>query len=202
MPYFVSQYNSEIQQEIADHLNPPKEQGNDWRLVASKLNFSNNVIEKMKADQSQNPAYRLLQNCTNITTDKFLAVLTDPKVERKDVIGVMWECAKPPDGTRERSPTQESVSSSWCSPPSSPFDREMPQYDPSCPDSGIGRYEILSILSTLGVTGGAWSVQLVRSLCLPTRRSPVRSPALPRFQSLCDLLFPLSQLSFPSFWGR
>ena len=128
MPHLVSQYNFEIQQEIADHLNPPKEHGNDWRLVASKLNFSYNFIENIKADQMQSPTHRLLENCTSITTDEFLAVLTDPKVQRKDVIFVMWECARPPSLGRLS--------------------------DRSYPDSGIGRYEILSILSTLGVTGG------------------------------------------------
>ena len=47
----------------------------------------------------------------------------------------------------------------------------------------------------------AWLVQLVRSLPSATD-SPVRSPALPRFQYLCSLLSCLSYLSFPSFQDR
>ena len=39
-------------------------------------------------------------------------------------------------------------------------------------------------------------------LCFPTTKSLVRSSALPRFEYLYDLLFRLSQLSFPSFRGN
>ena len=50
-------------------------------------------------------------------------------------------------------------------------------------------------------SGRAWLEQLVRSLPSDSK-VPSSSPALPRFESLCDLLFRLSQLSFPSFRGR
>ena len=45
--------------------------------------------------------------------------------------------------------------------------------------------------------GRAWLAQLVRS-SIPG----LRSPALPKFEYLCNLLFLLSQLSFPSLQGR
>ena len=51
------------------------------------------------------------------------------------------------------------------------------------------------------LTGRAWWAQLVRSL--PSdHKVPSSILALPRFEYLCDLLFYLSQLSFPSFRGR
>ena len=57
------------------------------------------------------------------------------------------------------------------------------------------------ILVWPNIFGRAWLVQLVRSL--PSDHKASSSIlALPRFEYLCNLLFHLSQLSFPSFWGR
>ena len=71
----------ELQNEISKSLNRQKESGNDWRLVASRLQFSS-IIHQL--EQKSNPTVELLRECTVTTCKELLDILVD--IKRTDVL--------------------------------------------------------------------------------------------------------------------
>lgn len=71
----------ELQNEFSKSLNPQKESGNDWRIVASRLQFSS-IIPHL--EQKSNPTIELLRECTVTTCKELLEILVD--VGRSDVL--------------------------------------------------------------------------------------------------------------------
>lgn len=71
----------ELQNEFSKSLNPQKESGNDWRIVASRLQFSS-IIPRL--EQRPNPTIELLRECTVTTCKELLEILVD--VRRSDVL--------------------------------------------------------------------------------------------------------------------
>lgn len=66
---------------MSKSLNPQKESGNDWRLVASRLQFSS-IIQKL--EQKTNPTVELFRECTVATCKELLEILVD--IKRTDVL--------------------------------------------------------------------------------------------------------------------
>ncbi|XP_078345554.1 uncharacterized protein LOC144631057 [Oculina patagonica] len=81
LPHLVKDLTWEVQNEISKSLNPQKESGNDWRLVASRLEFSS-IIHRL--EQKSNPTVELLRECTVTTCKELLEILVD--VKRTDVL--------------------------------------------------------------------------------------------------------------------
>lgn len=71
----------EQQNEFSKSLNTQKESGNDWRIVASRLQFSS-IIPQL--EQKSNPTIELLRECTVTTCKELLEILVD--VGRSDVL--------------------------------------------------------------------------------------------------------------------
>lgn len=93
-------------------LDPIKLTGNDWREVASRLQFSS-IIPKLKKEQS--PTVGLLEQCTETTSKELLEILVDKK--RTDVLeGISKFISKNKEQSGPKCPTQESVlDGSFCS---------------------------------------------------------------------------------------
>lgn len=81
LPELVKDFTWELQNEFSKSLNPLKEFGNDWRVVASRLQFSP-IISRL--EQKLNPTVELLRECTGTTSRELLEILVD--VKRMDVI--------------------------------------------------------------------------------------------------------------------
>ncbi|XP_068688106.1 uncharacterized protein [Montipora foliosa] len=110
LPQKVKDYSWELQHEFSKSLNPHKESGNDWRVVASRLQFSR-IIPQL--EKKENPTVELLRECTETTTRDLLKILVD--VNRTDVLDdilkfVNVEHVK----LLAKSPTQESITGDSC----------------------------------------------------------------------------------------
>jgi len=81
LPHLVKELTWELQNEFSKSLNPQKESGNDWRIVASRLQFSS-IIPHL--EQKSNPTIELLRECTVTTCKELLEILVD--VRRSDVL--------------------------------------------------------------------------------------------------------------------
>lgn len=74
----------ELQNEFSKSLNPLKEiSGNDWRVVASRLQFSSIIIAQLE-QKSNNPTVDLFRECTEATCKELLEILVE--VKRTDVL--------------------------------------------------------------------------------------------------------------------
>lgn len=124
----------EVQNEISKSLNPEKVAGNDWRLVASRLQFSS-IIPQL--EQKSNPTVELFRECTVTTCKELLEILID--VKRTDILDDIMKLIN--NGSSSFSglmgaklPMQESLDGDSC-------------YSLSWPlqDSGNARYAIIMI---------------------------------------------------------
>ena len=77
----MKDFTWEQQNEFSKSLNPQKESGNDWRIVASRLQFSS-IIPRL--EHKSNPTIELLRECTVTTSRDLLEILVD--VRRSDVL--------------------------------------------------------------------------------------------------------------------
>lgn len=85
LPQLVKDLTWEVQNEISKSLNPQKQSGNDWRLVASRLQLSN-IIQNL--EEKANPTIELFRECTVTTCRELLEILVD--INRTDVLdGIM-----------------------------------------------------------------------------------------------------------------
>lgn len=112
LPKLVSEYPWKLQNEFAKMLDPIKMSGNDWRAVASRLQFSS-IIPQLK--QTQSPTVGLLGECTETTSKELLEILVDEK--RTDVLECISKfISKNMEQFGPKCPTQESVlDGSFCS---------------------------------------------------------------------------------------
>ena len=86
-------------------MNPLKESGYDWRIVASRLQLTW-IIQRL--EQKLNPAVEMLGECTETTSKELLEILVD--VRRTDVIDHMLKFfGKNARLLGPRHPTQESI---------------------------------------------------------------------------------------------
>lgn len=81
LPSHVKDFDFEVQREFSRSLDDRKENGDDWRIVASRLGFSN-IIPNLEL-RSQ-PTIHLLRQCTETTCGQLLKILVD--VKRSDVL--------------------------------------------------------------------------------------------------------------------
>ncbi|XP_066016943.1 uncharacterized protein [Pocillopora verrucosa] len=108
LPHLVKDFDWEVKNEFAKSLDDHKENGNDWRLVASRLGFSN-IIHRL--EKVSKPTIELLRQCTTTTCKDLLEILVD--INRSDVLDDVdkhyiesnTNSIRPP---HLRSPTQES----------------------------------------------------------------------------------------------
>ena len=98
----------ELQNEFSKSLNPLKEiSGNDWRVVASRLQFSSIIIAQLE-QKSNNPTVDLFRECTEATCKELLEILVE--VKRTDVLDDIVKLIN--NGSRlqgPKLPTQESL---------------------------------------------------------------------------------------------
>ena len=86
-------------------MNPLKETGCDWRIVASRLQLSW-IIQRL--EQKLNPTVEMLRECTETTSKELLEILVD--VRRTDVIDdILKFFAKNARQLGPGHPTQESI---------------------------------------------------------------------------------------------
>ena len=76
----------EQQNEFSKSLNPQKESGNDWHIVASRLQFTS-IIPQLEL--KSNPTIELLRQCTVTTCKELLEILV--YVGRSDVLDDIME---------------------------------------------------------------------------------------------------------------
>ena len=81
LPSRVKDFNFEVQREFSRSLDDLKENGDDWRIVASRLGFSN-IIPQL--EHRSQPTIDLLSQCTETTCGQLLEILVD--VKRSDVL--------------------------------------------------------------------------------------------------------------------
>ncbi|PFX25232.1 uncharacterized protein LOC111330646 [Stylophora pistillata] len=81
LPSRVKDFNFEVQREFSRSLDDLKENGDDWRIVASRLGFSN-IIPQL--EHRSQPTIDLLRQCTETTCGQLLEILVD--VNRRDVL--------------------------------------------------------------------------------------------------------------------
>ena len=80
----MKDFTWELQNEFSKSLNPQKESGNDWRIVASRLQFSS-IIPRLEQESNRlNPTIELFRQCTDTTSRDLLEILVD--VRRSDVL--------------------------------------------------------------------------------------------------------------------
>ena len=80
----MKDFTWEVQNEFGKCLNPLKESGYDWRIVASRLQLTW-MIQRL--EQKLNPTVEMLRECTETTSKELLEILVD--VRRTDVIDDM-----------------------------------------------------------------------------------------------------------------
>ena len=96
----MKDFTWELQNEFGKCLNPLKETGCDWRIVASRLQLSW-IIQRL--EQKLNPTVEMLRQCTETTSKELLEILV--RVRRTDVIDDIFKFVV----KNARHPTQESV---------------------------------------------------------------------------------------------
>ena len=105
LPELVKDYDYELQNEFSRSLNLHKESGNDWRMVASRLQFSW-IIPQL--EQKKNPTVALFRECTDTTSRELLEILVD--VKRMDVLDdILKFYSKDAKLLGPKHPTQESL---------------------------------------------------------------------------------------------
>ena len=77
----MEDFTWELQNEFGKCLNPLKESGYDWRIVAYRLQPTW-IIQRL--EQKLNPTVEMLRQCTETTSKELLEILVD--VGRTDVI--------------------------------------------------------------------------------------------------------------------
>ena len=103
----MKDFSWEVQNEFGKCLNPLKETGYDWRIVASRLQLSW-IIQRL--EQKRNPTVEMLRECTETTSKELLEILVD--VKRTDVIDdILKFFRKNANLLGPRRPTQESIAS-------------------------------------------------------------------------------------------
>ena len=101
----MKDFTWELQNEFGKCLNPLKETGCDWRIVASRLQLSW-IIQRL--EQKLNPTIEMLRECNETTSKELLEILVD--VRRTDVIDdVLKFVVKHARQLGPRHPTQESI---------------------------------------------------------------------------------------------
>lgn len=108
LPSLVKDFDWEVKNEFSKSLDDLKKNGNDWRMVASRLGFSN-IIHRL--EKVSKPTIELLRQCTTTTCKDLLEILVD--INRSDVLDDVdkhyiesnTNSIRPP---HLRSPTQES----------------------------------------------------------------------------------------------
>ena len=101
----MKDFTWELQNEFSKSLDPLKESGNDWRIVASRLQFSW-IISRL--EQKPNPTVELLRECTETTSKELLEILVD--VKRTDVLeDILKFISKNTRVLGSKPPTQESL---------------------------------------------------------------------------------------------
>ena len=101
----MKDFTWEVQNEFGKCLNPLKETGYDWRIVASRLQLSW-IIQCL--EQKRNPTVEMLRECTETTSKELLEILVD--VKRTDVIhDILKFFGKSANQLGPRRPTQESI---------------------------------------------------------------------------------------------
>ena len=112
LPQLVKDLTWEVQNEISKSLNPQKQSGNDWRLVASRLQFSN-IIQNL--EEKSNPTIELFRECTVTTCRELLEILVD--IKRTDVLDGIMKVINHGSTTLQdvKLPLQESLDGDSCS---------------------------------------------------------------------------------------
>ena len=101
----MKDFTWEVQNEFGKCLNPLKESGYDWRIIASRLQLTW-IIQRL--EQKLNPTVEMLRECTETTSKELLQILVD--VRRTDVIDDMLKFfGKNARLLGPRHPTQESI---------------------------------------------------------------------------------------------
>ncbi|KAM7448297.1 hypothetical protein ABFA07_003700 [Porites harrisoni] len=105
LPELVKDFTWEVQNEFGKCLNPLKETGCDWRIVASRLQLTW-IIQRL--EQKPNPTVEMLRECTETTSKELLEILVG--VRRTDVVDdILKFVVKNARLLGPRHPTQESV---------------------------------------------------------------------------------------------
>ena len=106
----MKDFDWEVKNEFSKSLDGLKKNGNDWRMVASRLHFSN-IIQQLEKESQ--PTIVLLSQCTETTCKELLEILV--AISRSDVLDdVVKHYEKRntnsirPLHLHVRSPTQES----------------------------------------------------------------------------------------------
>ena len=103
LPELVKDFTWQLQNEFGKCLNPLKDTGCDWRIVASRLQLSWMIP---RLEQKLNPTVEMLRECSETTSRELLEILVD--VRRTDVIDdVLKFFAKYVRLFGPRHPTQE-----------------------------------------------------------------------------------------------
>ena len=101
----MKDFTWEVQNEFGKCLDPPKESGYDWRIIASRLQLTW-IIQSL--EKKRNPTVEMLRECTETTSKELLEILVD--VRRTDVIDDMLKFfGKNARLLGPRHPTQESI---------------------------------------------------------------------------------------------
>ena len=101
----MKDFTWEVQNEFGKCLNPLKESGYDWRIVASRLQLTW-IIQCL--EQKLNPTVEMLRECTETTSKELLEILVD--MRRTDVIDdMLMFFGKNARLLGPRHPTQESI---------------------------------------------------------------------------------------------
>lgn len=104
----MKDFDWEVKNEFSKSLDGLKKNGNDWRMVASRLHFSN-IIQQLEKESQ--PTIVLLSQCTETTCRELLEILV--AIRRSDVLDdvVKHYDKRNTNSIRPlhlRSPTQES----------------------------------------------------------------------------------------------
>ncbi|CAH3131649.1 unnamed protein product [Pocillopora meandrina] len=81
LPSLVKNFDWEVKNEFSKSLDDLKKNGNDWRMVASRLGFSN-IIQQL--EKVSKPTIELLRQCTDTTCIELLDILVN--IDRSDVL--------------------------------------------------------------------------------------------------------------------
>lgn len=108
LPSLVKDFDWEVKNEFSKSLDDLKKNGNDWRMVASRLGFSNITQQLEKVSK---PTIELLRQCTETTCIELLDILVN--INRSDVLDDVVKHYNERNTNsirplRLRSPTQES----------------------------------------------------------------------------------------------
>ena len=81
LPSLVKDFDWEVKNKFSKSLDDLKKNGNDWRMVASRLGFSN-IIQQL--EKVSKPTIELLRQCTETTCIELLDILVN--IDRSDVL--------------------------------------------------------------------------------------------------------------------